>query len=58
LVSKITDIDSVDAATRQIIERLVRKRVAEKWHIDNAIVWTGRDLDVLRGIHQIPPQAP
>jgi hypothetical protein len=58
LVSKITDIYSVDAAKRQIEERLVRERVDEQWHVDNAIVWTGRNLDVLRGVYQIPPQAP
>jgi hypothetical protein len=57
LVSKISDIDLVDAARQRIEERLVRERVAEKWQVNNAIVWTGRDLDVLRSIYQISPQA-
>jgi hypothetical protein len=58
LVSKISDVDLVDAAKRRIEERLVREKVAEQWHVDDAIVGTGRELNVLHGIYQIPPQAP
>jgi hypothetical protein len=58
LVFKISNVNLVDAVKRRIEEKLVRERVADQWHVDDAIVGTGRDLDVLGGIDKIPPKAP